>query len=202
MDETALLEAWRSGDARAGDALFQHHFESVYRFFCNKAPDDAEDLCQRTFMALVEGRDRFRGEAKVRTYLLRTARYILLNHYRDRKPGVSLDTSIITIAALSPSASSVVVHRQEHRILLEALRNIPLDLQIVMELSFWEGLSGAQIADILELPEGTVRSRQRRAREQLLGMLDGLSRRTEPLQSTMTDLDSWASGIRERLTVS
>ena len=58
-----LLQAWRGGDDAAGKDLFARHFDSVFRFFSATRWDDAaEDLTQQTFMGLVAGRDKFRGD--------------------------------------------------------------------------------------------------------------------------------------------
>ena len=72
-----LLDAWRAGDPRAGNELFNRHFDSVCRFFANKAGNEVDDLIQRTFLACVEGRDRFRGDASFRGYLFGVARNVL-----------------------------------------------------------------------------------------------------------------------------
>ena len=66
------------------------------------------------------------------------------------------------------TASAEAAQHEEQRLLLEALRRIPLDLQIAIELHYWEGMSGPDLAQVLDIPEGTVRSRLRRAREPLL----------------------------------
>ena len=66
-----LLEAWRDGDAKAGETLFDRHFDRVYRFFQTKVDrQDVDDLVQQTFMGCVQSRERFRGESQVGTYLL------------------------------------------------------------------------------------------------------------------------------------
>ncbi|WP_420829612.1 RNA polymerase sigma factor [Nannocystis pusilla] len=64
-------------------ALFERHFESVYRFFCNKVPRDADDLVQETFLECVGAKERFRQDASFRTFLFAIARKVLLK-YRER----------------------------------------------------------------------------------------------------------------------
>ena len=77
-----LLQAWIDGDSRAGSVLVRRHFDSLYRFFANKASGYEEDLIQQTFMASVEAKDAFRGESTFRAYLFGLARFQLLTHYR------------------------------------------------------------------------------------------------------------------------
>ena len=76
-----LLEAWRAGDTRAGQALLSRHIRRLYLFFSNKIGDDVSDLVQRTMLGVVEGRDRLRDDAAFRPYLLRIARNQLYLHY-------------------------------------------------------------------------------------------------------------------------
>ncbi len=85
--------------------------------------------------------------------------------------------------------------------LLAALRSIPLDLQVALELFYWEQLDGPDLAEVLGVPEGTARSRLRRAREavaekiaELLG--DG----GQPAGASASDLDAWAATLRAQLT--
>ena len=59
VTDTELLSAWRGGDLECGRTLFERHFDGVRRFFANKLDHGAEDMVQRTFLACVEGRDRF-----------------------------------------------------------------------------------------------------------------------------------------------
>lgn len=192
-----LLEGWRDGDKKAGDELFVRHFESIYRFFAGKVDAEAvEDLVQNTFLACVEGKDSFRGEASFRTYLFAVARRLLYRRYRDRHKTDRLDFGVTSLHDLGPSPTAAVHAKQEQRLLLEALRRIPVDLQIALELHYWERLSGPDMAVALDIPEGTVRSRLRRAREALDAQLEALADSAEILAATTSDLDRWAASLQ------
>ena len=78
-----LLAAWKNGDRERGNRLFSRHVRSISTFFRSKLAEGAEDLTQRTFLALVEQADRFRGDSSVRTYLFGIARKQLLMHLRS-----------------------------------------------------------------------------------------------------------------------
>ena len=160
-----LLDAWRAGDSRSGNALFERHFSSVCRFFRSKLGDEVEDVVQRTFLACIEARDRFRGSSSFKTYLFGIARRQLQDHLRKRAR-CRLDpmSTMGSLAPWFPSPSTIVQHDAELQRLLDAMRALPLDQQVAVELFYWEGLSAPQLAEILEVPEGTVRSRLRRAR--------------------------------------
>lgn len=206
MDDFALLDQWGAGDRSAGNTLLQRHFDTVYRFFAGKIGDDGEvdDLIQRTFLACVEARETFRREAAFRTFLLAVARHELFGHFRRSRTQEARSTPLgtMSVAELGSSARSVMVRREEERLLLCALREIPLDLQIAIELHYWEGLSTSELARVLEIPQGTVKSRLRRAREALHEAMARSARDSATLESTLSDFDRWAVEVRERLGVS
>ncbi|MCH9685862.1 MAG: sigma-70 family RNA polymerase sigma factor [Deltaproteobacteria bacterium] len=195
-----LLDAWKDGDLEAGNALFQRHFDSVCRFFRNKVGEGVDDLIQRTFLACVESRDKFRKEASFRTYLFTLARNELYAHFkRSHRARDRLDPLVTSVHDLGPSLAAVVAHRKEQRLLLEALRRIPADHQIALELYYWEGMSAAQLGRVLGSPEGTIRTRLRRAKSLLEGALRELDASPQHLESTLADIDGWARSLREAL---
>lgn len=166
-DERALLEAWRAGDAAAGEVLFERHFDAIYSFFAGKLTIDVSDLVQRTFLGCLEARDRFRGDCSFRTFLYAIARHELYGYFRSRHRGQALDFAISSLEDLSPGPSSLLHAGTDKARLAEALRGLPLELQVILELRFWQDLSGPDLALVLDLPEGTVRSRLRRGIEAL-----------------------------------
>jgi RNA polymerase sigma-70 factor (ECF subfamily) len=193
VDDRELLDAWRGGDQVAGSELFERHFDALYRFFRNKAAGPVEDLVQDTFLACVRRKDAVRD---FRTYLFTVARHELYEHWRTSgKRAEDVEIGEISLADLGTSPSGVVARRAEHQLLLRALRAIPLDLQIALELTYWEGMDGPELAEVLGVPEGTVRSRLRRARELLEERMAELASDPGVLQSTTADFDKWARSL-------
>lgn len=202
MDERhdlELLTAWRDGDTAAGSELFERHFVAVRRFFRNKVLGDVDDLIQKTFLACVEGRDRFRGDASFRRYLLGTANNILRMHYRARRVGDGPDFDVASAVDLAPSPSVAASFADEQRIVLEALRRIPLGFQIALELYYWEDLPVAELAEILDVPVGTIKTRLRRGRQLLEQKIGELADSPERLHTTLTRLDDWAKQLRAHM---
>jgi RNA polymerase sigma-70 factor (ECF subfamily) len=196
-----LFDAWCQGDRAAGAALFDRHYEPLARFFHNKVDEGASaDLVQATFLACTEGRERFRGEASFRTYLFSIAHNLLRKHYERRRgdPG-PIDFDQTCAVDLAPSASTFARARQEQRLLLEALRHIPVDCQEVLELHYWEQMGTVAIADVVGVPEGTVKSRLQRGRRLLDDRLRSLATSRELLTSTLDNLEQWAAELRDRL---
>ncbi|MEM6995483.1 MAG: RNA polymerase sigma factor [Myxococcota bacterium] len=172
-----LLASWRDGDAAAGTELFRRLFRVVRRFFFNKVPErDIEDLLQKTFTALVEGRDTFRGEATVRTYVFSIARRILFRHLRDfarRESKHEPDLNVSSIALLGVTPGTAIAIQDDAELVRVALQQIPVHFQTILELSYWEGVSNADLAQILDIEATTVRTRLFRARKALAKALEG-----------------------------
>src|SRR4051794_26389001 len=91
--DAELLADWSLGSSAAGEELIERHFMAVRRFFLNKAGCEVEDLVQETFLACVEARTRFKGQASFKTFLLAIARNQLLKHM-SRQRNRSLDFEI------------------------------------------------------------------------------------------------------------
>ena len=202
LADAALLEAWRGGDGQAGRSLFQRYFERLLRFFWNKVDDEetAQDLVQETFLACVEGRDRLRDDASFASYLFRVARNRLASYWSARAAR-PLQTAVSSIVDAGGSPSSVVARGQNHARLLVALRRLPIDDQVLLELSYWEELSSAEIADVLEIPRGTVRWKLREARRSLQVSLERASRPGEGPHPSVPDetVDGWLAKVRDYL---
>lgn len=201
LSDLELLAAWQRGDSDAGDELVHRHFTSVYRFFAGKLDDGIDDLVQRTFLVCVERRRKLRKDSSIRAYLLGIARNILFEQYRVLRNNLKLTTIGELSAEALGSPSGLVAMQDEHRLLLLALRQLPLDLQIALELFFWEELSIAEIADVLEIPPGTVKSRLHRAKGLLRDRIQVMEVSADLLRSTLNDLDGWAQSMRGALGV-
>lgn len=191
-----LLVDWRDGDREAGDRLLRKHVGGLQRFFRNKVDREVDDLVQRTFLACTKAKDSFEGRASFRTLLFVLARRQLIRFYERgaRHDVEGLESRSVEDLATSPS--QLVARQHEHTLLLQALRRIPLQLQIAVELHYWEELTTAELADILDIPQGTVKSRLRRAREALVKELGTIERNGTRVQPTENDLSTWARALR------
>lgn len=199
QSDDELLEAWRAGDKRAGKELFGRYYDAIDRFFRNKVGDDATDLAQKTFLGCLESVERYRNQQNFRGWLFAIAYRQLCKHYRSRASDMArFDLGTVTAHDLDPTPTSIIARSQEEQLLLEALRKIPIDMQVALELHYWEQMSDAEIASTLELPLGTVKSRIRRARLALTDRLAELAKSPEQLRSTMDNLEAWAAQVRDR----
>lgn len=98
---------------------------------------------------------------------------------------------------VSPSPPSLMARKRQERALLEALRRIPVEHQVTLELYFWEDMTAGAIGEVLDLPEGTVRTRIRRARQLLAEQLRAIEAGGTPLETTDANIDAWARSVKE-----
>ncbi len=191
-----LLARWKDGDKAAGNELVDRHFSSVYRFFRSKIDADVEDLTQRTFLASLEGFDRIR-EGTFRAFLLGIARHLLFHQYRNKRTQAKLEDFMeISAEDLQGTPSQLRAMREEKKLLLKGLRTIPIDFQICVELHYWEGMGVADIATVLGVQPGTVKSRLFRARAMLRERIEAMHESDELIRSTVDDLDRWAGALQ------
>lgn len=197
--ERELLLAWREGDRKAGDQLVRAHAHVLQRFFSNKVSkrELVEELAQRTFMACVEGVERFRGDSNFRTWLFGVAHNILREFYREQRREQRVDFATVSVADSDERPSVMIADSQEQRRLLAALRRISIDAQVLLELYYWEKLSAPELSEALGLPVGTIRGRIRQAKLDLRAVLDTMERTRERAPTTEAQLDDWARQIRD-----
>lgn len=194
-DEATLLDRWCAGDPVAGNQLLKLHFESVYRFFLNKVESEVDELVQQTFLACLAQRDAFRRESSFRTFLFSIARNRLYSYWRQRsRRGLPLDFEECTVASLSTSVGTRLGRKHDRDRLHAALRGLPVDQQLLLELHYWEGLEGEQLAEVFGIAPATVRSRLFRARQTLRTQLDDGG--ASPPAASEDALDDWARRLR------
>ena len=199
-DDAELYRRWRGGDDEAATQLVERHYASVARFFRTKVgPEHADDLVQRTFLGCIEG--DFRGEGLFRAYLFGIARMLLLGFFkgRHRDAKVDPDFTVSSVLELAPGLSTVAAGRADQRLLVVALQRIPLEIQMTLELFYWEDLSVAELSEALGIPPGTVKSRLHRGRQLVKEAMDGLVTTPDTRSSVRALLDDWAQQMRRRV---
>ncbi|EDM77284.1 RNA polymerase ECF-type sigma factor [Plesiocystis pacifica SIR-1] len=199
LSDSELLAAWRDGDNGAGEELFDRHVDAVARFFENKVRQGAEDLTQATFLRLLEGHHRLREGSAFRSFVFGIAHNVLREHLRQLARGRKVDPEVESMAELAPGPSTIVAEKQEHRLLLESLRRLPIASQIILELTYWERLPSHEVAEILDIAPPTARRRLSKARQQLNEAMRALAESPEVLESTIQSLNGWAEELRQQL---
>lgn len=169
VSDERLMLAFTQGSSEAFTELFRRYKQPVYGFFCRRISDPAnsEELTQETFFALLRARDRYEPRALSRTYLYAISFKILRAHRRKaafRATFFGHRNPVWDPSKQDATESGLWVRRAVEKL-------DPFDREIVMLREF-EQLSYAEIADLLELPLNTVRSRLFRARTALRDLLE------------------------------
>jgi RNA polymerase sigma-70 factor (ECF subfamily) len=179
------LEAARGSDSRrkqaAWEALFRQYRRLVYAVALRLVndPETAEDVVQETFLQVHRYADRFRGEGSLRAWILTIAanlarRWIVRERARGRLPSVAVEDP-----PDPPLASETLERREQGERIRQALAELPPAQRLAVTLSCIEGLSGREVARILDCEEGTVWSRVYHAKRQLLEKIGGAHTRRE-----------------------
>jgi RNA polymerase sigma factor (sigma-70 family) len=201
-DDAELLACWRRGDRDAAGQLMERNFPRIKAFFARKTSDRdlVQELTQRTFERCLHKVHTFEQRSNFSSFIYGIARYILLEHYRERRRTEQHDPIEDTpVVDLDPSPFAIIERNSERKLIIHVLRRLPLDLQILVELYFFENLSARQVAEVLELPEGTVRGRIRACRQQVEQHVRDLAESPEQLESTLTTVSRWAQQVREQV---
>ncbi len=196
-DEMDLLDQWCAGDRAAGGVLFERHITSLYRFFEHKCEGDVDELVQETFLQCVRSRDQFSRQSSFRTYLFAIARHTLYRYWR-RRIGPSAPIDELALVSLSTSIGSRMARREDRARLLAALRDLPFDQQLLLELHYWEEMDREQLAEVFDVESATTRSRLFRARQALRERLDRDPDAQPETDGSDEGFDRWASGLQAR----
>ena len=169
-----IIERCLNGDQAAWETIVRLYWRKVfnvaYKFVGRH--DMAEDLTQDVFLKLYKSLDTFDRRANFQTWLVSVSRNLCIDHYRSvRKERETIDRDV-DAGQLSPVAQTVspvaaLEHRDRVDLLKKALDNLPPTLRSAVLLRDIQELSYQEIADKLNLPEGTVKSRINRGRTEL-----------------------------------
>ncbi len=196
--DAELVEAWGAGDRVAAQELVARYYHSVLRFFDLRVGSAADDLTQRTFLGCVEGRARLRQAGSFRSFLFSIARHLLLNHIRRRVVEDDVFETGDVTTALDPglTVSRIVARHEEQVLLLRAMHALDVDTQLLLVLSYWEGLKAVEIAAVLEVPTSTITTRLSRARKALHDTITALPAVATHRAALLRDLEQWVASLR------
>lgn len=180
--DEGLMLAYLRGDARAFRGLVTRHQDRVYHFILRQVrlPETANELVQETFLRVVKNASSFRADARFTTWLYTIARNLCVDAQRRQKHRntVALDAPLRRDEADGASLIEMVKgdeqaqddsldDRRFSKALRAALQELPAEQREVFLLRELEGLKFREIADIVGIPENTVKSRMRYALEGL-----------------------------------
>jgi RNA polymerase sigma-70 factor (ECF subfamily) len=159
-----LVDRWRTGDRGAGDELVRRCTPLLRSFFRRRTTENVDELMQRTLVACIRAIDRFEGRASFRSFLLGIAHKQLMMSVRSaRRQHIPLQLE----PCGEDNPGQLLSHKEDVRTVAMALNQTSPDFRRVLELFYWEDLSVDEIAKLLGLPAGTVKSRLARGRSMI-----------------------------------
>lgn len=188
--DEALMQAFCTGDAASFETLVSRHQRGVYNFLLRSVGQKAraEELLQEVFLRVVRSKARYTPSAKFTTWLYSIARNLCVDESRrarfrkhqsldaprrgaDGDPGSAMISSLPSEDVPTDEAAEAPTIRRR---LAEAVSKLPVEQREVFLLRQVSGLSFREIAETVDIPENTVKSRMRYALEKLRGELGDL----------------------------
>ena len=179
LQDAELIRRAANGDERAFEKIFTQHEKSVYNLCLRMTgnPEDAMDVSQEVFLRVWRNLGGYQFDAAFSTWLFRIASNACIDFLRSkrRRQDVSLtvedaetgEEAELDLSDPAPLPEEQALHSEQRRQVLEAMQALPPDHREILQLRVVEELPYEQIADILGVKLGTVKSRLARAREQL-----------------------------------
>lgn len=179
-DDHRLIAACLAGETAAFGELVRRYqdrlFNTVYRLVDNA--EDAQDVVQDAFLNAYQSLDSFKGDSRFFTWLYRIAVNTAISHRRRQRVALSIDADRNGAGALQPLDDSTfsrpgeaLERAEEDRRVQQALRRLSPEHRTVLILKDIEGQKYEAMAEVLQVPIGTIRSRVHRARAELRELL-------------------------------
>jgi RNA polymerase sigma-70 factor (ECF subfamily) len=172
-EEKALVDRCRQGEDDSWrelvDRFGQKVYSVAYHFTLNR--EDAEELSQEIFLKIFENLHRYDGSFPLVAWLLSLSRNLCIDRYRRRKREKSFrfvsDDAVLPLLKSDDDPAAEALKKERTKLLFWALAEIPEDLAEILVLRDLDGLAYEEIGKVLELPDGTVKSRLFRARAEV-----------------------------------
>lgn len=176
LEDKEIIERCRKGDIGAFNELVKRYEKQVYNFAYRLTNnyDDANDIAQDAFLRVFNAIGNFRGDASFTTWLFRITTNVFLDDRKKMRshPHTSLDeymeldesTVARQIEDSGPTPEAITEEGERNRILKDAVASLPEYQRVMVVLYHTEQKSYEEIAEIMDMPIGTVKSRLNRAR--------------------------------------
>lgn len=175
-EDAALIRRARAGEDAALETLVRRHYASVYNLayrLCNNR-DDAEDIVSEAFVRVHNALPSFRGDAHFTTWLYRIVKNVFLDERKKQRirshssleEMVELEDSTVSrqVEDPNPGPEWAVERREQADLIREAVMALPKNQRLMIALYHFQHRSYEEIAEVMGLPIGTVKSRLNRAR--------------------------------------
>lgn len=179
MEDREIIEQVKNGDTDAFGLIVERYQDRVYNLALRISgnPEDASDLAQEAFFRAWRSLSGFQFDSAFSTWLFRLVHNLCIDHLRSRKRKAALSMTVTDdesdagveyeIPDPAPDPEQALLAMEDRRLIAQAMNELPPDYREILTLRAINDLGYGQIAEILKLQEGTVKSRLSRARAQL-----------------------------------
>lgn len=170
------LSAIAAGDEKAMQQFFEQYANDVYRYVMGRCGDSAVagEILNTVMLEVWRQADRFQGRSKVTTWLIGIARHKLIDHYR-REQRHEHDELDLATPDPAPASEQIVAAAQHADWVKHCIKHLGSLQRDIVHLAFYADMAYPEIAEIIECPVGTVKSRMFHAREALRRCLEQLA---------------------------
>lgn len=196
-DDMDLLRRWRDGDRQAGDTLIRRHYGYALRLARRRLTneDAAVEATQNAMAVLVQKRDAI--DSDFRRYLSKVVYFSVLNQTKQR-PYEPVEGNE-AVRSAPRGASTMVGHKEEEKLMVKALRSLPIDDQLVFYYDFVGEKTRVELAELLEMTRAQIDRRVHTAKLRLRKQLETF--RDSPVrQSTLGGLETWLKSMHGKVT--
>lgn len=172
MSDWLLVKGVAARDERAFTELYGRYSAAIYNYLVHMIYDRhiAEELLQEIFFSIWKGAGRFRGQSSVKTWIYRVAHHQTVSWLRRNRRLGSIKPPKDSYPEHDPEGNFETNSSQQD--IRNALDKLSSEHKEVLELAFFHGLSYAEIADVLQCPLGTVKSRMSYAKKRITSVLE------------------------------
>ncbi len=172
-DDLRLVRSMAAGNVNALDDLYAKHGSAILGFLISRLSERqlAEEILQDVMLAAWKYADSFREESSVRTWLLTIARNRAINARRRKTPTVVSFSDTYDPPSFDTGPVERMERESDRTAVRHALDKLPDTHREILVLVFYHQLSGPEIAEVLDISVGTVKSRLHRAKESLRRVL-------------------------------
>jgi RNA polymerase sigma-70 factor (ECF subfamily) len=173
-EERALLKAIAAGDAKALERLFARAQTRVFRFLVRVVINQAiaEELLNEVFLSVWQNAHRYEGRSEPMTWMLSIAHNKAISALRKKTEVLGIDDEVARNLAAEEDPPDIVAQRHDTSAKIRAcMAELSADHRTILDLVYYQEQSVAEVAEVLGIPENTVKTRMFYARRKLSELL-------------------------------
>lgn len=194
LDDNILIKAHLKGESTAFEVLFKKYSSMVSRLVYSIVKDESlvQDILQDVFILVHRNLAKFRRDSALKTWIYRIAVNEALRQFNRRKRWTFMEdeqleasanaSTMVTFIPAGASPERIVIEAEQRGIIEEALESLKPNHRVILTLYYLEDMAVQDIARILDIPEGSVKSRLFYARDSLKKILEPVLGKTSSVK--------------------